>query len=106
MGNTRNIQPKSVLTSNGSKTATLFTLTNFYDYHFDNGSGKATFKLMGMESPGTTTDGNGNTITLPESAVEYLIGDVDIPSAIVQQWGASDDIVFAYVASVLGVTII
>ena len=104
MGNTRNIHPKTILTHNGSKDATILALTNFYDYHFDNGTGKATFKLIGMESPGMTFDGDGNPVALPPSAVEYLVDEMLIPANIIQQWGADDTIIWDYVAQTLNLT--
>jgi len=106
MSNTKQIQPKQIWTEKGDKTATLFALTNFSDYHFDNGSGLVSYKLMGMESPGTTTDENGNVVSLPESAVDYYVGQIGIPSSVVQQWGADDSVIFDYVASTIGLIII
>ena len=77
----------------GEKNATVFALTNFYNYHFDNGGGLVDYKLIGMEGD-------------PESAVEYYAGQIEIPPSIIQQWGASDEIIFTYVANQLGLTII
>lgn len=104
--NTRTIQPKSVWTPSGEKTATIFALTNFSNYRFDNGPGLVSYKLTGMESPGTSIDENGQTITLPESAVDYFLGTIEIPANVIQQWGESDEIIFNYVANQLGLTII
>jgi len=104
--NTKQIQPTTIFTSNGNKVATILSLTNFFDYHFDNGNGKVSYKLIGMESPGNTTDENGNVIALPESAIELFAGNVEISSTIVQQWGASDDIIWTYVANVLNVVLL
>ncbi|MFN5250652.1 MAG: hypothetical protein ACK5DE_06360 [Bacteroidota bacterium] len=42
----------------------------------------------------------------PESAYDYFLGTVEIPASVVQQWGASDDIIFDYVANQLNLTII
>lgn len=103
MANTKQIQPITIWTSKGNKSATILSLTNFFDYHFDDGSGKVNYKLLGMESAGTTTDENGNTITLPESAVEYVSEIIEIPSIIVQQWGASDEIIWSYICSQLNI---
>lgn len=93
MSNTRSIQPKTIWTPSGDKTATLFALTNFSNYHFDNGAGLVNYKLIGMEGD-------------PESAFDYYFGQIEIPANIIQQWGASDDIIFNYVAYQLGLTII
>ena len=91
--NTRLIQSKIIWTSSGEKIATILALTNFSSYRFDNGSGLVNYKLVGME---------GN----PESAFDYYFGQIEIPANIIQQWGASDDIIFNYVANQLGLTII
>lgn len=93
MSNTRNIQPTDVWTPSGIKVATILSLTNFFNYHFDDGGGEVTYVLSGME---------GN----PESAVNYYTANLPIPSSVIQQWGASDDIIYNYVASQLGLTII
>lgn len=87
MGNTKQIQPVSIWTKNGNKNATILALVNFFDYHFDNGNGKVNYKLIGMES---------------EVAVEYASENIEIPSSIIQQWGASDDIIWNYIVTTLG----
>lgn len=99
--NTKKIQPKTIWTASGSKTATILSLNNFFDYHFDNGGGVVTYSLIGMESSGTTTLEDGTVITMPESAVNYFTGNINVPSDIVQQWGASDDVIWNYVANSL-----
>lgn len=106
MSNTRPIQPIQVWTPNGLKSATFLGLSDFFDYHFDNGGGMVTYLLIGMESQGTTTDENGNVVTLPDVAIEYIKDNLSIPSNIVNQWGASDDIIFNYVANTLNLTLI
>lgn len=106
MSNTRIIQPTTIWTPTGDKSATIFALINFFDYHFDNGGGMVTYTLSGMESNGTTTLEDGTIVSLPESAVVYFTGNMNVPSNIVQQWGASDDIIFNYVAQQLGLVII
>ena len=93
MSNTRVISPIQIWTASGEKTVTILALSNFFDYHFDNGNGKVTYKLIGME---------GN----PEAAQEYIVANIDIPASIVQQWGTSDDIIFNYVATTLNLTIL
>ena len=106
MSNTRQIQPETIFTSNGNKTATILSLINFFDYHFDDGSGKVNYKLIAMESPGSSIDSNGDTVILPESAVDLFNGMIEIPSSIVQQWGASDDVIWNYIASQLNLELI
>lgn len=100
MSNTRQIKPVQIWTANGQKEASILALTNFFDYHFDDGNGKVTYKLIGMES-NTTTDENGNTINLPASAIEYITANIEIPSSIIQNWGADDSIIWNYVAEQL-----
>lgn len=102
--NTRQIQSKLVWYQNGEKTATILALAEFYGYHFDDGGGKVQYKLIGME-PVITNDSDGNPISTPV-AVDYFTGVVDIPSNIVQQWGASDNIVWDYVADQLNIQFI
>lgn len=93
MTNTREIQPKQIWTNLGEKNATHLALTNFFNYHFDNGGGTIVYKFFGME---------GN----PESAYDYFIGELNIPSEIIQQWGESDDIIFNYVAEQLNIVFV
>lgn len=93
MSNTRNIQPISTWTPEGEKSMTILALSNFFDYHFDDGGGKVEYKLIGVDS---------NT----GSAVEYFIGILDIPSSVIQQWGTSDDIIWTYVTTTLGITLV
>ena len=104
--NTKNIKPTSIFTSNGEKTATILALTDFYGYHFNNDTGNVTYQLLGMESPGTQIDENGDTHLLPESAIVYFSGTIEIPPSIIQQWGTSDDIIWAYVLNTLELTTI
>jgi hypothetical protein len=87
--NTRQIQPKNIWTPSGEKVAIYISLFNFSGYHFDNGSGVVDYKLIGMEGE-------------PASAIDYFVGEVEIPTETIQNWGASDDIIFAYVANKLG----
>lgn len=100
--NTRNIQPINVWTENGQKNATILSLSNFFNYHFDNGNGVVEYILLGMESIGSQTMEDGTIIPNPESAVQYYLGHLDIPASVIQQWGTSDDIIWNYVASTLG----
>lgn len=88
--NTKQIQPKQVWTANGEKSATILALVNFHDYHFDNGGGVVTYKLIGMEGD-------------PQSAFEYFTGELAVPSEIVQQWGASDAIMWDFVGQSLNI---
>jgi hypothetical protein len=83
--NTRQIKPKQLWTPEGEKEATILALANFSNYHFDNGSGIVTYKLIGME----------------QSAIEYFTGSINIPSEIIQQWGESDDVIWNYISQSL-----
>jgi len=96
MANTRQIEPITIWSPTGNKVATYLGLINFFDYHFDNQGGIATYSLIGMQS---NPDG-------VETAVDLYISNIPIPSEIVQQWSESDEIIFIYVASVLNLTLI
>ena len=104
--NTKLISPTTIFTSNGNKIASILSLTNFFDYHFDDGNGKVNYKLIGMESTGNSIDENEISTPLPESAIDLFSGNIEIPSAIIQQWGASDDIIWTYIAAQLNLTLI
>ena len=85
--NTRQIKTEILWTPEGKKEATILALTNFSNYHFDNGSGVVTYKLIGIE----------------QSAIEYFAGSINIPSEIIQQWGESDDIIWNYISQTLNI---
>lgn len=106
MSNTRKIQPKQIETTNGVKTATIFSLTDFHGYNFDNSHAYAILKFIGMESSGTSVDENGQQYSLPESAVEYYSEPIVIPATIISNWGTDDDIIFNYVANEFDLVII
>jgi hypothetical protein len=46
------------------------------------------------------------TIADLNSDIDYISGAIDIPSNIIQQWGADDTIIWDYVANALSLTII
>jgi len=96
MANTRQIEPTIIWSPMGNATATYLGLINFFDYHFNNGGGTATYSLLGMQD---------NPDGIP-TAVDLYIANIFIPSEIVQQWGASDEIMFIYVASQLNLTLV
>lgn len=97
--NTKNIEPVSIWTPNGQKNATILSLSNFFNYHFDNGSGVVEYILLGMESVGSQTMEDGTVVPNPESAVQYYLAHLEVPANIIQQWGASDDVIWDYVAT-------
>lgn len=86
--NTRQIQVIQTWSPNtGDTSLDTLCLKDFYHYSFDNGGGKVSYSLQ-------------------SNGLDVLSDSVDIPSSIVQQWGPSDDIIFQYVATALGLTII
>jgi hypothetical protein len=96
MANTRQIEPTSIWSPTGNVEATFLGLIDFFNYHFDNGGGTATYSLIGMQD-------NGDGIPV---AVDLYVANIGIPSAIIQQWGASDEIIFQYVANQLNLTLV
>ena len=58
---------------------------------------KGNYKLIGMELP---EQGQ------PEVAFDYYSGVVEIPAAVIQQWGASDDVIWSYVGSQLNLVFV
>ena len=89
--NIKKIQPIQIWTANGQKEINLLSLTNFYNYHFDDGAGLVTYKLI-------YGDDNG--------AIEYIVAEIEIPSNIIQQWGASDDVIWNYIATTLNLQLL
>jgi hypothetical protein len=92
--NTRNIQPiASWSPTLGDVTISELQLTDFFHYHFDEGSGKVSYSLNGLDP-------------LTNSTISFFSGVIDIPSEIIQQWGADDTIIWDYTAQALNLTII
>ena len=92
MSNTRYITPERAWTPSGPQVVTMFSLTDFFNYGFmPNCEGTVTYRLFNTQG---------------ESAIEMIVGNLQIPSQIVQQWGEDDGIIFDYVAEQLGFTII
>jgi hypothetical protein len=92
--NTRSIQPvQSWSPSLGDVSIDTLVLTDFFHYYFDNGGGKVSYSLSGIDP---TT----------QSSIDYFSGIVDVPSSVIQQWGSDDEIIFQFVATTLGLTII
>jgi hypothetical protein len=104
--NTRNIQPITIFTVEGQKEVSLLSLVNFCGYDFLNGGGYVTYWLSNLSPTTTTINEDGNEQINPGSYTTVLENQLLIPSNIIQQWGADDDIIFVYVASALGLTII
>jgi len=93
--NTRVIEPITVFTADGQKEVSLLSLVNFCGYNFLNSSGVVSYILSGL----ITVDG-------VDSYVEYIHNTLEVPSSIIQQWGADDEIIFDYVTITLGLTMI
>ena len=90
--NTRQIEPIQVWTPNGTKTITVLALSNFFDYHFDDGSGKVEYKLV--------------SVNIELGATEHFVGIIEVPASVVHQWGTDDSIIWNYVSTTLNLTII
>jgi hypothetical protein len=107
MSNTREIFPQQpIWTSSGSRNAKYLALTDFYNYNFDNGGGMVIYKLIAEQDNGTSTLEDGTLVQNPVSLVNIFQGNVPVPSNVIQQWGASDEIIFQYVATTLGLTLV
>jgi hypothetical protein len=106
MSNTRAIQPTDIWTATGNASATYLGLVNFCGYRFDDGPGMVEYTLIGLKDNGSTTLEDGTVIQNPQNAVDLYKAFIDVPSAVIQQWGTSDEIIFEYVATTLGLTII
>jgi hypothetical protein len=106
MANTRQIQPTPIWTATGNVPATYLGLINFYGYHFNDGPGTVEYTLIGMQDNGSFVDDEGNTIVNAPSAVDLFKGALEVPASVVQQWGASDEIIFEHVAETLGLVLV
>lgn len=110
MPNNKEIQPISFWTPNGEINVSVIGFKNFSDYHFDNGSGYVYYCLISMESNGfqTIIDDNGyeSTMPMPQTAIEVYNDKIHIPSNIMAQWGADDQIIFNYIAQELQLTLV
>ena len=92
MSNTRKIQPITVWSANGQVQVNCLALSNFYDYHFDNGAGKVTYILI------ETNDELG--------ATEHYKGELTIPADLFNQWSTDDNIIWNYVMAQLNLVAI
>lgn len=88
--NTRPIQPKQSWSPEGGNiTVDTLCLKDFFHYFFDGEGGKVYYSLSNSQT-----------------GLDYFSGTLDVPAAVVQQWGASDDIMFEFVALALNLDII
>jgi hypothetical protein len=86
--NTKQIQPITTWTpENGDTTLNALCLKDFFHYFFDDGGGKVSY-------------------TIQSNGLDNLSGVIDIPSNIIQQWGASDEVIWTYVAQQLNVVLL
>ena len=84
--NTRKIQPIQTWSpESGSISLDTLYLKDFFHYFFNGDGGMVSYSLI-----------NSST------NVEFFQNNIAIPASIVQNWGASDDIIWNYVASELG----
>jgi hypothetical protein len=86
--NTRLIQQIDIWSPGGQRNVDKLSLTNFYGYKFDDGVGYVDYTLIGIQGE------------------VYYSGNVEVPSNIIQQWGADDDIIWDYVATTLGLILV
>ena len=84
---TKNIQSIFIWCPGGQREVVKISLDNFYGYKFDNNVGYVDYTLIGTQGE------------------SLFNGNVEIPSSIIQQWGNSDDIIWDYVISILGLVI-
>ena len=84
----RNIEPIEIWSPNGQRTVDKISLDNFYGYKFDNGVGYVDYTLIGTQGE------------------LYYTGNVEVPANIIQQWGASDDIIWQFVTDYLNLVLI
>lgn len=92
MSNTKKIQTIQIWSPTGQKSIDTLSLTNFFDYHFDDGNGKIQYKLISSDELNGATD--------------VYTSILEIPSDIIQQWGTSDDVIWEYVGEQLGLVFI
>ena len=84
--NIRSIQPVQIWAPDGQREANQISLDNFHDYKFDNSVGYVDYTLKNS------------------SGEVYYTGTIEVPSNIIQQWGADDSIIWDYVINTLGIT--
>jgi len=88
--NTKNIQPKSSWSPEGGDiTVDTLCLKDFFHYFFDGEGGKVSYSLSSSQT-----------------GLDYFSGTLDVPASVVQQWGASDDIMFEFVALALNLVLV
>ena len=86
--NTRPIQSITTWSpEKGNTTLNNLCLKDFFHYFFDDGGGKVSY-------------------TLQSDDIDILSGVIDVPSNIVQQWGASDDVIWNYIATTLNLQLL
>jgi hypothetical protein len=86
--NIKSIQQIDIWSADGQKTVDRLNLTNFCGYKFNDGAGYVDYSLIGTQGE------------------VYHSGSIEIPSSIIQQWGADDNVIWDYVVTSLGLTLI
>ena len=84
----KKIQIIQVWSPLGIRDIEYINLIDFSGYNFDNGVGYVKYILVGSD------------------LIPYYENQIEIPSNIIQQWGADDTIIWDYVANTLGLTLI
>jgi hypothetical protein len=88
--NTRKIYPRASWSPEGGDiTIDTLCLKDFFHYFFDGEGGKVSY-----------------TLSNSQTGLDYFSGNINVPASVVQEWGASDDIIFEFVAIALNLIII
>jgi len=86
----KQIEPiQSWFPNSGDVIINALSLTDFYHYHFDNGGGKVSYSLSGVD-------------VITQSEINYYSDTIDVPSSVIQQWGTDDTVIWDYVMQQLG----
>lgn len=84
----KEIQQIQIWSPLGYKYIKYIDLIDFSGYKFDDGVGYVTYLLIDTD------------------AIPYYNNMIEVPSNIIQQWGEDDSIIWDYVATTLGLTLI
>lgn len=89
----------------------ILRIDNFFGYDFINQPGSVSYSICSyLEAIGYDID--GNLIERTTDTDQYFIiktvsisSNMDLDSSVIQSWGASDQPIFDYVATTLGITL-
>jgi hypothetical protein len=84
----KNIQPFQIWSPEGFIEVSKIKINTFYNYDFARQTGYIDYELLNSTN------------------IMQFTGGVFIPAEITQNWGASDDIIFAFIANKLGINYI